>query len=189
MINLLPPNKRSLLLASRSNSLLIRYCFATLALAILLALLTGLVYIVLTNSRSSVEDRLAQAEARTAKYSDIQKQADEYRHNLAVAKTVLNSGTDYSKIIVSIARDLPQGVALSSLTLNEDSFNKPMTLEVTGNDEYEALQVKASLEKSDLFDNVYIESITKNDNESTKTQNLLIRINVTLNPEGIKQNA
>lgn len=182
MINLLPPDKRSLLLAAKSNSLLIRYCFATLALAVLLALLTGLVYVVLINSQTNVNNRLAQAEVQTAKYSDVQKQADEYRNNLSVAKTILSSGTDFSKIIIAIARDLPSEVSLSSLSLSADSLTEPMSLEVVGNDEHDAIRLKTSFEESELFNNVYIESITRNE----ETSSLIIKINITLSLEGIE---
>lgn len=187
MINLLPQNKRSEILASQSNALLLRYCFATLGLAVLLMLLTGLVYVVLKSSQANTEQRLSQALTQTAQYNEVQREADEFRSNLAVAKTVLNSGTDYSRILIMIAQELPPNVSLASINLSPDSLNSPMSLELSGENELDALNLKSAFEESKIFKDVRIESINKAEQEGEGANNsgVTIRINVTLTPDGL----
>ncbi len=187
MINLLPQEKRSEVLASQSNTLLLRYCFATLGLAVLLMLLTGLVYMVLKSSQASTEQRLSQALSQTVQYNEIQKEADEFRSNLAVAKTVLDSGTDYSRILITIAQELPPNVSLASINLSPDSLNSPMSLEINGENELDALSLKSAFERSKIFKDAHIESINQKGqtDEGASGKGVTIMIKVTLTLDGM----
>ena len=65
MINLLPLEERRQIRAGLSNSLLLRYCVASLLLAVPLVLLAGGSYLVIIGSKHTAEARLKHKSSRT----------------------------------------------------------------------------------------------------------------------------
>lgn len=160
MINLLPPEQKKQIRAGQSNVMMLRYCIASLILAILLGGLVVVTYLTLKNARNSAEASLAEGQAKSQKYSQVQQQATEFNNNLSIAKTILDKEVRYSQVAVKIAQVLPPGIVLQSLQLNADSFGKPMILDAYGKSYEDAIRLKTALEESDIFHDVHIISAT-----------------------------
>lgn len=186
MINLLPPQEKKQISAGRVNVLLRRYCIITLLLLVLLAIVIAGFYLLLTNNKSSAQDSIDSNNARLAEYHSAQKDVEAFKSNLAIAKSILGNEIHYSEVITKIANTLPQGVVLQSLNLDSSTFGKPMSLNALAKTNNDALRLKSSLEKSNLFQNVYLESVTASPAGDAGSYPVAISINVTLKPEVIK---
>lgn len=182
MINLLPPNDKKQILAGLSNTLLLRYCTASLLLAIPLFMLLGGVYLVMANSKKTAETTIQESLARSAEYTDIKTQAKEFSDNLAIAKTILGKEVRYSKIAVAIAQAIPPGMSLDNLTLDAQSFGQPITLSARGNSYEEAIVFKNLLERSTTFQDVHLQSVA----QQAEGDGVSITLSAVINPEVAK---
>lgn len=158
MINLLPPNDKKQILAGLSNTLLIRYCVATLLLTIPLLLLLIGGYLVMMNAKSVAQETIEQSTAKSAEYDSVRSESKEFIANLNTAKSILSKEIRYSKIAVAIAQTLPDGMSLESLSLNPESFGQPIALSARGGSHSDAIKFKNALEKSDIFHDVQLQT-------------------------------
>jgi Tfp pilus assembly protein PilN len=182
MINLLPPEQKRQIRAGQSNFLLVRYCIASVLLAVLLFALAGGIYMIMNNSKKGAEAAIQQSTAKSSEYQEVQQEATEFSNNLATAKTILDKEVRYSQIAVRLAQALPSGVILSSIQLNSENFGQPMTLTASGKSYEDALRLKSALEQSPYFSNVYLGSVAQSSTEDTGYP-VAITINVTISPE------
>lgn len=183
MINLLPPDAKSQLRAAQSNRLLLRYTLLlTVAFVFLLSSL-GVVYIYLMNTSAAAEATIASNRSKVSDYAAVQSQATAFRQNLTGAKQILNNDVAYTKVILEISKVLPGGVVLDTLTLDSKTFGTPMSLAARVRDYPTTLALKNSLQNSNLFSNVSIQSITGG-NEGTYP--LSVALNVTINKDTAK---
>ncbi len=161
MINLLPPNDKQQIRAGKSNVLLLRYCIAAFSLAIPLLILIVSIYVLINNSRSNAEVIIQEGEARNATLQLTKANAQEFRQNLATAKTILDKEIKYSQIAVKIAQSLPGGIYIQSLNLDPQTFGQPITLSATGSSYQDAINLKSALEQSTTFSDVHLLSVTR----------------------------
>lgn len=160
MINLLPPDSKSQIRAARSNRMLLRYNLLLLVALIFLIAAIGTVYVSLINTRVAAEDTIAFNQSKVTDYAAIQTQAASFRQNLSSAKQILDSDVAYTGVILEIAQVLPSGVVLDTLSLDSRTFGTPTTLAARVKDYPTALNLKNSLQKSSVFSDVSIQSIT-----------------------------
>jgi Tfp pilus assembly protein PilN len=183
MINLLPPETRSQLGAARANRLLLRYNFLLLAaLAFLLAAI-GLVYIYLGNAKTSAERTIAENIARAGDYSAVDAEANSFRQDLASAKQILDNDVTYTKVILEIAGVLPSGVVLDTLNLDSSTFGTPTTLTANVTDYSTVLRLKDALQKSSLFSDVSLQTISS---EGTGRYPLQATLSVTIRKDAAR---
>lgn len=183
MINLLPPEEKRQILAARSNTLLWRYCVVSLLLAVLLLAFVVTIYFLLASAKSTAEQKIADNERRMAEYAPVEKQAAEFKSNLATAKTILGKEGRYGKAAVAIASVVPSGIVLQSLQLDATTIAKPMRLTAMAKTEHDALRLKTSFEQSKLFKDVYLESIQlPTPNQTSGSYPVTINFNATLVP-------
>ncbi|HEX7483867.1 MAG TPA: hypothetical protein VF281_01815 [Candidatus Saccharimonadales bacterium] len=175
MINLLPPDERRQLAASRTNTLLLRYNFFMLGALGFIGLAIGVTYVYLTNTQAAAEQKIAENESSVSNYKEVQAQETAFKSNLATAKQILNKEIVYSKAILSIANMLPAGVVMQSLNLNAQTFGTQTSLIFQTKTVDDTLALKGIFERSSLFTNVHFENI------STTTGSPEYPVSVTLN--------
>lgn len=186
MINLLPQEEKRQIIAGQTNRLLLRYCFITIALALLLFAYIGVSYFIMMNTKATAEKTIADGNQQLNQHQEVQRQAKQFSDNLKVAKAILDKEVPYSKIAVKIASALPSNIVLQSLDLDATAFGKPVTLAARGKTYNDALALKTSLENnSQIFQDVHLVSVTVEENAKDNYP-VAISVSVIIRPEVIK---
>ena len=162
MINLLPPEIKSQTSAARANRLLLRYNILILAAVGFLLLAIGIVYIYLANAKTIAETAINDNTAKAGAFAVARTEADAFRKDLSDAKQIFANDVTYTKVILEIASVLPPGVVVDTLNLDSQTFGTPTTLSTNVTDYATVLRLKDSLQSSDLFSNVSIQTISDN---------------------------
>ncbi|MDX2776564.1 PilN domain-containing protein [Streptomyces caniscabiei] len=178
MINLLPPDEKRQIRAARTNTLLIRYDFLLLGVVAFTAIAIGAVFFYLNNTKATAEATISENRLKASGYAAVEKNATEFRSNLATAKQILDREVTYTKVILDIAHAMPGGTVLESLNLDASTFGTPMTLVAKAKGYNEAIALKDALQKSSIFTDVHFESIVVNDADANYpiTANLSVTI-------------
>ena len=177
MINLLPPETKKQYRAARMNVVLLRYNITLLFASLFLVGAIGVAYTFLMNSASIAEKTIAENVAKESSYTKVKQSADLFRSTLADAKTTLDSRTNYSRALISIANAMPEESALSTLELNKESFDKPIKLQFFVKDESGARLLLRKLEDSPVISGVTRGNV---DIQSTQQARFPFAIDVTL---------
>lgn len=189
MINLLSPDDKKQLRAARTNTILLRYyLLAILIIAGAGGILAGGFYIADQNKASS-QIELSQAESDTADYAKVKQQSEEFANNLKVAKQILATEVVYSKMITDIANIIPAGTILTSLSLTPETVNKKMELSFKTKSYDQGIQLKTTLENSDLFSDVSITNITSKGQEGDGAYPTDVNISAKFHPRNILANS
>lgn len=171
MINLLSPSQKEEIRASRLNVQLRKYVLLSSFVAIAVLAVYGVGFYLVINDKNQAQQQLNQDEAAVIRYQEVQKEAKSYKTNLAIANKVLTSGVSYSTFLTSAAQALPAGSILTDLSLSD--LGGPTVVAIPGSGTITlharttsyggALQIKDSLEASDVFEKVSIIDVTKNE--------------------------
>lgn len=193
MINLLPSDAKRDIRAARTNVLLLRYNLLTLAgVAGLLIICLGAFFILQAN-RSDAESKTSANSVKADSYKETRKAADEYKQNLATAKTILNSSVNYTSTIFAITKLLPDGVTMDSLNLTASDFGKQLVLSFHARSynkttkkfdvipvSYDKVsELKENFQNSKVFSNVFFQSVTTDD--PTKPYPIAVSLSAQLN--------
>lgn len=161
MINLLPKETKSQIAAARANRLLLRYNIILLgAIGFMLAAII-FIYFYLLNAKAAAEETIEYNRSKASDYSEIEGQANAFKQSLANAKQILDSDATYTKVILDIASVLPPGVVLDTLSLDSTTFGSPTTITANVRDYPTVLTLKDSLQNSEIFSNVSIQTISR----------------------------
>ena len=177
MINLLNPNDLKQLRSARVNVRLRRYMLSTIAAIIVIAGAYGVGYKLAHDGYVAAEEQNNLAKKDLEKYSDVLKQANEYRSNLDTAKKILGGEIIFSEFITSVAKVMPPNTVLSDLTM---TTKKPTTrsstvkagsttLRARVKTHDDAINLRNKLEESDIFSSVSIANTVVN--ESSESSN------------------
>lgn len=182
MINLLPEAYKKEIRAARTNVILLRYNFLLLGAVALLFAGSITVYFFLNNSKAASEQINRENVSKSTQYASTQKQAEEYRKNLATAAKILDNEVNYTDIVFSITNLLPKGVILDNLNLNAKEFGTQTLVNAHAKDYNAASALKSAFEQSSLLSNVHFQAVS-NDTAGTGSTNypISISINVTIN--------
>lgn len=182
MINLLSPSDKKMLRAARRNTVWSRYTFIIVALLIAVNIILALTLFLIQSQARSYEERITNnAELSNREYRTTKTQAATFRKDLATAKAILDNETNYSSIIVDIARTIPSGCVLSTLTLNAQSFSTPQSLSFRCKTPEDILRLKSALERSTaIFDKVNIVSTSLSTELITDPYAVSINMSVVL---------
>lgn len=186
MINLLPPEHKKELRAARVNVALRRYVLLEIVGVGLLAATIAATFVIMSMARTNAEQEIVDNTTRASDYQAVDKQATEFRSNLATAKAILDKEVQYSKVILEISKNIPDGIILDVLSLDATTFGSPTTLSAKAKSYDHALELKSRFESSDIFSNVYLESVAQSTDTDTKYP-VDVRINVTINKEILQQ--
>ena len=182
MINLLPPDRIKQIHAGQDNVLLLRYCLASLVLTIPLAGLIIFSHVTLANQKAEAEETISANLEKARKYSLIQEASTEFQNNLQVAKTILDKEVRYTNAALAVARTLPPGIVLQSLTLDSSSFGQPIVLAALGKSNNDAIRLKTAFENSTSFSETHLISISSVQ-DTGDGYSVDISISVIVNPE------
>lgn len=166
MINLISPEQKRDIRAARINVMLVRYCIALLSLALLTGLIYGLGFWIVGQEKQAIEERLLSQSEQSKAYAAVEKEADAFKQNLAIAKAILGKEISYSEFLVTLAGDMPSGTIITNLSLGGPAatVKNGMTLDARTGSYAKVLELKGKLEESSLFENVSIASATRPDN-------------------------
>lgn len=186
MINLLPHEEQSQLRAARTNVLLLRYNILLLSAVAFIILAVGVTYIQLTNTKTLAETDIAQNNSKSSSFIPIENQAAQFRTNLGTAKQILDREVTYTKVVLAIAKVLPSGVILDTLSLDSQTFGTATTLVAHAKDYSRALALKDSFQKSTLFTDVHFESIATGEGATNPNYPVTVNLNVTITKDAAK---
>ena len=190
MITLLGPEDKKQLRAARANVTLVRYYFLAFLLIVGSGLILAFGFYVAAQQQSNAEASLLKAEDDTQDYAKVKSQSEAFSNNLKVAKQILATEVVYSKMITDIANTLPPGTILTSLSLTPDTISKKMELSFKTKSYDQGIQLKATLENSDLFSDVSITSITsKGESTGDSAYPTDVSISAQFQPRNILSNA
>ncbi|HRN96859.1 MAG TPA: PilN domain-containing protein [Candidatus Saccharibacteria bacterium] len=184
MINLLPDDAKRQIKAGRTNIILIRYMIFLVFGAIFLTLISAAVYLFLMNSKANAEQSIKIDSSKDSSYLSVQAQAAALRSSLTTAKSILDQEISYSNILDGIAKALPQGVVIDTLSLSASTLGTPITIQARAKSTEDALKLKDSFQKSPLFSNFSLQSISTNksgSNDYPVTATISVIINKGVN--------
>lgn len=160
MINLLPPDQLRELRAARANTLLIRYNVFLVGVLLFVIAALIVVYFYLTTIQSAAEVTKRDNDAKVQSYTQIDKQAQEFRTSLANAKAILDKEVTYSKTLLTISNLLPHGVIFNTISLDATTFGAPTVLALKARDETAAVAAKDAFSKSPMFSDVHFTTLS-----------------------------
>jgi Tfp pilus assembly protein PilN len=160
MINLLSVESQNYYRAARLNLKLRNYIFILLGVLLLVMGIFGAGYYLTAQERSVAEQELNRHQQETLSYQGVRNEAKSFADNLKIAKTILSQETLYSDLITKIAQTLPADAVLTSLILDETSFQKPIAFSARVKTKADALVLKSTLEASPLFQDVSLSNVT-----------------------------
>ena len=155
MINLLPPQLKKQFVAGRVNTLLVRYLWMTVGFFGLLAIISGLTYVMLETTKKNAQQQIDDNNARVVDYNDIQARTQALQSNLSAAKAILEKQTHYSEALLKIAKSLPDGIVLGKISLDSSTYGTPVTIHFLAKDEETAIALKKQLQESTIFSDVH----------------------------------
>lgn len=164
MINIISPEQKREIRAARINVILVRYAVMLVSLAILIVLIYGIGFWLVGQEKQAVNDKLVSQMEQSKAYDAVEKEAENFRKNLTVAKSILSKETSYSTFLTTLANDLPSGTVVVNLSLGGTSTaQKGLNLDTRANSYAKVLELKNRLEQSTLFENVSIVSASRPD--------------------------
>lgn len=160
MINLLPSDRKEEIRFAKLNRIVLRYLRLVLVLIIIIGGILGgtIYYLGVLNARAAT-DIAAKNQELTAGAPFI-KQAKDVSDRLLAIKTIQASQTRFSLLLNDLAKVLPQGVAIDTITLTGDD-TKPVRIAVSGNTYNSMLAFRDAVAKSTRIIGVDLESISQ----------------------------
>lgn len=170
MINIISPEQKREIRAARINVILVRYAIMLVSLAVLIVLIYGLGFWLVGQEKQAVNDKLLSQTEQSKAYDAVEKEAETFRQNLTIAKSILSKETSYSTFLTTLANDLPSGTVLVNLSLGgTTTAQKGLNLDTRASSYAKVLELKNDLEQSTLFENVSIVSASRPDDIGTLT--------------------
>ncbi len=161
MINLLPTEYSNRLRFARQNTLIRKWLAGALAaiFGLLAILALGSLYISQPSKNIQRGIDSTQKQLETEKLKTVEKQSKEISDNIKVINQVLNKEIRFSALVTDIAKIMPSGSVLASLSISQ--VDGAIDLSVNTTDYGSALQTSANLSdsKNNIFDKVDIISI------------------------------
>lgn len=184
MINLLPDERKHELRAARMNVLLLRYNVLVLITLGFLVATCAVFFFILQNAQANATSTSSVNTATAASYAEVRADAADYKNNLTIASQILNNSVNYSSFIFSVAQVLPSGAVIDNITLSSSSFTQQTTFIVRVTSFEKATELKERFQNSDLFTNVYFQSLVDNNagSEGASSQYpILVTISAKIN--------
>ena len=160
MINLLPDENKQQIRAGRANVLLVRYIAILACAALILAGLSVGSYVVLNTTKASAEEKVAENNSRVSAYGDVKAQSESFRSDLGTAKSILDSGISFTKLIYKISAIVPKNVVLDNLALDPQTFGSSVDMTASAKTFDDATKLRDAFSRStDVFSDVKLQSI------------------------------
>lgn len=160
MINLLPTSRKEEIRFAKLNRIVLRYLRLVLLLIIIIGGILGgtLYYLGVLNAQAEADINAKKQEIAVG--APFMKQAKDVSDRLLAIKTIQASQTRFSLLLNDLAKVLPQGVAIDTITLTGD-YTKPVRIAVSGNTYNSMLAFRDAVAKSSRISGVDLESISQ----------------------------
>ena len=168
MINLLSVADKKSLRAAHLNVLLRRYIILLCGVAVCIVLIFGFGFWLQMNEQAKYIEASQKYATEKAQYTQAQVTGKAFADNLTIAKTILSNEVLFSDLTTTIARTLPAGSSLQTLTVATSDFAKPISLVIQTNSYDNAIKIKDSFENSAAFEDVNILSTSQIKDSKTK---------------------
>jgi hypothetical protein len=160
MINLLSDGDKKTIRAGKRNRDWTRYIFLTLAalgILVFVSIITFFMFDTEENSQKNIEAKNSQKNA--SEVTETDKLVENFTKNIQMLKTVESNKIRYSELLVDVAKGLPNGCTMSTLSLSSTTLGKtPQTFEISCPNDSAAVELK---ENSKIFKNVQIVSLNR----------------------------
>ena len=164
MINIINPEQKRLIKMARINVVLVRYAVMLVSLALLIALIYGIGFWLVESEKNAISVKLASQSEQSKAYAAVEKEAESFRNNLRIAKSILDKETSYSTFLTTLAKDLPSGAVIVNLSLSGNvAAQKGLTVDARTTSYVKVLELKQRLEDSELFENVSLVNVSRPD--------------------------
>jgi Tfp pilus assembly protein PilN len=161
MINLLPSEYSGGIRLARQNSLIRIWLIGVIVAIIGLLAIIGLGFLYINQQSKNIQLGIdaSKKNLQVQNLSSVQKQSKEISDNVKTIDQVLGKEVRFSSLIQDIAKILPQGSVLASLSIGQ--VDGAIDLTVNTVDHNSALQTAANLSdpKNNIFDKVDVETI------------------------------
>ncbi|HUD11593.1 MAG TPA: PilN domain-containing protein [Candidatus Saccharimonadia bacterium] len=162
MINLLPPDLKEQIRYAKLNQLVLRYLRISIVVVIVLGVIFVGAFYMIGQQTAAVASGLAAKQQVIAQLnSTFVPEAQSASDRLTAIKYVQSTQTHFSAVISDLAKVLPQGVSIDSITLTGDDA-LPVDVAMTAQTYNEALAVRNALATSPRIANADLESISSN---------------------------
>ncbi|MDQ5932144.1 MAG: hypothetical protein QG649_229 [Patescibacteria group bacterium] len=180
MINLLPDEHKSEIRAARTNVVLVRYIAILIAAAVVLGGLVAGTYVSINGSKAIAQDLVAYNQSLMSKHESKKTQADIFRSDLAIAKSILDNNVNFSRLIYKIADATPPNVILEELPLEPSTFGSSISLKARAKSVEDARKLQESFSKNNqLFSDVEVTN-QKIDNTSSRSNSYPVEVTLSV---------
>lgn len=160
MINLLSPVRKEEIHFSKLNRIVLRYLKLVVLLIIIIGGILGATIYYIETMRAQVTADVAAKKLEIAAAAPFMKQATDVSNRLIAIKTIQSSQTRFSYLLDDLAKVLPQGVSIDTITLTGDD-TMPVRIAVTGGSYNSLLAFRDAAAKSPRISGADLESIAQ----------------------------
>ncbi len=160
MINLMPPDIKEQMRYAKLNRVAIHYVWGLVIVLIVLGGVFGGAFYLLNQQTQAANANAAGDHQQIAKLDEtVLPEAKAASERLNAIKYVQGTQTRFSAVIADIAKVVPAGVSIDSMTLTGDD-KTPVTIAVTADSYNDALAFRDALTTSPRIANADLETIT-----------------------------
>lgn len=160
MINLISPLRKEEIRFSKYNQKAIRYVQLLVLVVVVLGSIFGAALVYIDMKTKAVKAAVATDNATIAAAAPFMRNARDTSDRLLAVKAIGASQTRFSGLLEDLAKVLPQGVSIDSVTLTGDD-TKPVRIAVTGASYNSLLALRNALAASARVSAVDLESISQ----------------------------
>lgn len=184
MINLLPTQQKTDIIAARANIILIRYIgIIILAFVFILAIFTTS-ETVLSGTLETAKSRIEANTIKADVYTSTQQEVNNLSSKLSDAKMQLDSDISYSTILTEIGKLTPSGVVIKDMTLNDSALKgSPLAITAYAQSTAEVSTLQRQFQSSPLFTQVSLQQT--NTSGGIDSYPVSVSLSVTFNKNGI----
>jgi len=148
MINLLPYDKRSEIKAGALNTRLVRYVIILLVASAVVMSLTGVAYVTLVSERTQADQKSNDSKEKLSKLEENRAKLDEFKKDLATAKSSSDVQVNYSKIFTAIGSALPQGAVIDQLDINPSTIGQGISMTINARNKRVISSLKQNMQNN-----------------------------------------
>lgn len=167
MINLMPYDLKTQTKAARFNFILLGYTFISLFAIVLLGLACGTSYFY------TYKDQPTLNSVSNINSNSIQLESSKFQNNLNTDKLIFDRQYSNYKILLELAKSLPQGVIVKSFSITPSSFITQTEIKfyaVSGSIEP---QLKSSILRSSVITSYQLRDISVNSQTDSKYKSII----------------
>ncbi len=168
MINLLSPAAKDQTRYAKLNRLALRYLRLLVVILVVLAGIFGTSIFFLNQQAATLAQDVTSKQQAIAAYAPEVKQAKDAADRLSAIKFIQSAQTRFSLLLDDLAKVLPKGVSIDSITLTGDD-KKPVKVTVTGNSYESVLGFREAVAGSARISGVDLENVNQSGNTFTSS--------------------